>query len=77
MENIFGGLIEFPSEKEFDEFISSIDENNALTIIEKAIEYSYQKNVFTMPETYFVYKSLKKLKQQNGLNSGNVELQQG
>lgn len=76
MENIFGGLIEFPSEKEFDEFISSIDVSNALTIIEKAIEYSYQKNVFNMPETYFVYKSLKKLKE-NGSNSGDVELQQG
>ena len=76
MENIFGGLIEFPSEKEFDQFINSIDGDNALTIIEKAIEYAYQKNVFTMPETYFVYKSLKKLKE-NGSNSGDVELQQG
>jgi hypothetical protein len=76
MENIFGGLIEFSSEKEFDEFINSVDEHNALTIIEKAIEYAYQKNLFTMPETYFVYKSLKKLKE-NGFNIGDLELQQG
>lgn len=75
MENIFGGLIEFPSENEFDEFTNNIDSDNALAIIEKAIEYGYQKNLFTMSETYFIYKSLKKLKE-NGFNIGNTELQQ-
>lgn len=62
MENIFGGLIEFPSEKEFDEFLNGIDKKTALSIIEKAIEYSYQNNLYTQQETYFIYKSLKLLR---------------
>lgn len=62
MENIFGGLIEFPSEQEFDEFLNGIDKKTALSIIEKAIEYSYQNNLYTQQETYFIYKSLKLLR---------------
>ena len=77
MESIFGGLIEFPTEKDFDEFVQNMHNSDALSIIERAIEFAYQQNTFSVQETYFIYKSLKKLKQQNGLNSGNVELQQG
>ena len=62
MENIFGGLIEFPSEKEFDEFLNDMDKKTALSIIEKAIEYSYQNNLYSQQETYFIYKSLKLLR---------------
>lgn len=62
MDNIFGGLIEFPSEKEFEDFINQMDKENALSIIEKAIEFAYQNNVYSVQETYFIYKSLKKLK---------------
>lgn len=62
MENIFGGLIEFPSENEFDEFLNNMDKKTALSIIEKAVEYSYQNNLYTQQETYFIYKSLKLLR---------------
>lgn len=76
MDNIFGGLIEFPNEEEFDSFVKGMDKSSALLIIEKAMEYSHSQNIFSVQETYFIYKSLKKLKE-NGFNSGNVELQQG
>jgi hypothetical protein len=62
MESIFGGLIEFNSENEFDDFVKDINENNALSIIEKCIEYGHQNNLYTVQETYFIYKCLKKLK---------------
>ncbi len=62
MENIFGGLIEFPSENEFDEFLNNMDKKTALSIIEKAVEYSYQNNLYSQQETYFIYKSLKLLR---------------
>jgi len=65
MENIFGGLIEFPSEKEFDEFLSKMDKETALSVVEKAIEFAYQNNTFSVQETYFIYKSLKILKDKN------------
>jgi translation initiation factor RLI1 len=77
MESIFGGLIEFESEKDFDEFLQNMNKSEAISIIEKAIEFSYQQNVYSVQETYFIYKSLKKLKQDYGLNSRNGELQQG
>ena len=62
MENIFGGLIEFDTENEFDEFVKDINEKNALSIIEKAIEYGHHNNLYSVQETYFIYKCLKKLK---------------
>ena len=75
MENIFGGLIEFESEKEFDEFLNKMDVDSSITIIEKSLEYAHNQNVFSVPETYFIYKSLKKIK--DGFNVRNAELQQG
>ncbi len=76
MENIFGGLIEFNNEKEFDSFVKKMDKSDAISIIERAIDYSHSQNVFSIQETYFIYKSLKKLKE-NGFNIGDDELQQG
>ncbi len=62
MESIFGGLIEFNTENDFDEFVKDINEKNALSIIEKAFEYGHHNNLYTVQETYFIYKCLKKLK---------------
>lgn len=76
MDSIFGGLIEFPNEEEFDSFVKRMDKSDAISIIESAIDYSYSQNVFSIQETYFIYKSLKKLKE-NGFNVGDDELQQG
>lgn len=71
MESIFGGLIEFEAENEFEEFVKDINEKNALSIIEKAIEYGHQNNLYTVQETYFIYKCLKKLKDYANKNQGN------
>jgi hypothetical protein len=71
MESIFGGLIEFDAENEFEEFVKDINKKNALSIIEKAIEYGHQNNLYTVQETYFIYKCLKKLKDDANKNQGN------
>jgi hypothetical protein len=63
MENIFGGLIEFESEKEFDEYMKNMSSKESLVIIEKAIEYAYMNNLYSQQETYCIYKSIKKLKE--------------
>jgi hypothetical protein len=65
MESIFGGLIEFENQDEFDNFMLSINKENALKIIEKSIEFAYQNNMFSVQETYCIYKSLRKLKDNN------------
>jgi len=57
MENIFGGMIEFQNEEEFESFVSEINQENAFKIIEKAIEYAYLNNMFTVQETYVIYKT--------------------
>lgn len=63
MENIFGGLIEFSSEEEFEYFITQIEDSDAVSIIEKAIEFAHRNNTYSLRETYFIYKCLKKLKE--------------
>lgn len=63
MESIFGGLIEFESEDEFMDFLKTMDKSEALTIVEKAIDFASNQDVFNVQETYYIYKSLKKLKQ--------------
>lgn len=68
MKNIFGGLIEFESEDELQSFISQMTNEDALSIIEKALEYSYKNNIYTIQETYVIYNSLTKLKNINNEN---------
>lgn len=62
MENIFGGLIEFESEEELQSFVLQLTNEDALSIIEKALEYSHKNNIYTLQETYVIYNSLTKLK---------------
>ena len=62
MQNIFGGLIEFESEKDFDRFLDETDNNNLLSVIEKSLEFAQSQNIFSIRETYFIYKCLKKIK---------------
>ena len=62
MESIFGGSIAFNTENDFDELVKDINEKNALSVIEKAFEYGHHNNLYTVQETYFIYKCLKKLK---------------
>jgi hypothetical protein len=63
MENIFGGLIEFKSKKEFDSFIENVDNNSALQIIEASITYGLQNGLYSLEESHILYKCLTKLKE--------------
>lgn len=63
MENIFGGLIEFKSKKEFDSFIEEIDNDSALRIIEISILYGQQNGLYSLEESHSLYKCLTKLKE--------------
>jgi hypothetical protein len=62
MDVLFGGLIEFETQTEFNEFIDNIDNENAIRIIEIAITYAQQNGIFNLKEAHYLYKSLSKLK---------------
>jgi hypothetical protein len=69
MENIFGGLIEFNSQKEFDNFVETLDKEYAIKIIEVAINYALSNGLYSMGETFCLYKCINKLKE----NEDNIK----
>lgn len=62
MSDIFGGLIEFSSNNEMDIFLSQIDDESALKMIESALEFVQRNGTFTLQESYILHTCLKKLK---------------
>jgi hypothetical protein len=71
METIFGGLIEFDSQKELNEYMENLDVLSATQIIEKQIEYVASHGGFTIVESHVLYKCLTKLKKDADKNQGN------
>lgn len=69
MENIFGGLIEFDTQKDFEDFIDSLDKESALKIIEVGLNYAISNGVYTMGENFCLYKCISKLKE----NEDNIK----
>jgi hypothetical protein len=68
MESIFGGLIEFDSQKELNEYMENLDVLSATQIIEKQIEYVASHGRFTIVESHVLYKCLIKLKEDANKN---------
>jgi hypothetical protein len=71
MESIFGGLIEFDSQKELNEYMENLDVLSATQIIEKQIEYIASHGGFTIVESHVLYKCLIKLKDDANKNQGD------
>jgi len=71
MESIFGGLIEFDSQKELNEYMGNLDTNHAIQIIEKQIEHVASHGGFTIVESHVLYKCLTKLKEDANKNQGD------
>ena len=63
MESIFGGLIEFESTEEFDNFVFKMDKNQALLVLTKSLEFCQQNGVYNLMEANAIYKCLNKLKE--------------
>jgi hypothetical protein len=66
MKTIFGGLIEFKDENEFNAFFSEITQENALKIIEMALLYGAKSGLYDLSEAHAIYNSLEKIKEKNG-----------
>jgi hypothetical protein len=63
METMFGGLFEYVNDEKLNEFIERADKESALQIIETSIEYSLKNGLFSLEESFILYKMLKKLKE--------------
>jgi hypothetical protein len=63
MESIFGGGIEFESKDQFDKYIETIDKPSALKIIDLSIDFGLKSGLYSLEESYALYKCLNKLKE--------------
>lgn len=77
MESIFGGIVEFHSKEQLRGLTDELTKGLAIKMIEASLEYCNKNGMFSLEEANIVYKSLLKLKENDGPNSGNAELQQG
>jgi hypothetical protein len=71
MNSIFDGLLEFPSQNDFDSFVESMDKNSAIKMIEISIITNQQKGVYSLEESHILYKCLIKLKENANQNQGD------
>ncbi len=77
MESIFGGMIEFHSKTQLTELSNNLTKDMSIKMIEASLEYFNKNGMFSLDEAHIIYKSLQKLKENDGPNVGDVELQQG
>ncbi len=71
MERIFGGLIEFEDTEDFDNFLNTMDDKQAILVLEKSIEFGLHNSMFNLMEASALYKCLNKLKQNANKNQGD------
>jgi hypothetical protein len=71
MEKIFGGLIEFEDTEDFDNFVNTMDDKQAILVLEKSIEFGLHNSMFNLMEASALYKCLNKLKQNANKNQGD------
>lgn len=77
MESIFGGIVEFQSKEQLNGLTNELTKGMAIKMIEASLEYCNKSGMFSLDEAHIVYKSLLKIKENDGPDSRNAELQQG
>ena len=71
MNTIFDGLLEFPTQEDFDSFVETMDKTSAIKMIELSIATNQQKGVYSLEESYCLYKCITKLKEDANQNQRN------
>lgn len=62
MESLFGGLFGFESKDNLEDFVSKIDKESALKIIELSLLYALKSGLYSFEESHIIYKCLNKIK---------------
>jgi hypothetical protein len=62
MDTIFGGLVQFESREQFNNFVETINDENAIKLIEMALLFSLKNGLFSFEESHIIYECLNKLK---------------
>ena len=62
MEQIFGGLINYETKEEMNDFVKKIDKDQALQFLETSLIYCQKNGIFTFEESYYIHEVLTKLK---------------
>ena len=70
-KEIFGGLLQFETNQQLNEFIESIDKEMSIKLIELSIDYIMKNGLFTLEESYCLYKSINKLRENEKIESTN------
>ena len=66
METIIGGRLEFENLDDLLESMETLEKEDAIRIIETALDYAVAVRNFDMREAYVLYKCIIKLKQNGG-----------
>jgi hypothetical protein len=62
MKILFNGLLEFQSQDQLKELLSSEDKKTALKLIELALQYAQNNGLYSFEESYVIYNCLNALK---------------
>jgi hypothetical protein len=62
MKEMLGGLLEFENDEKFIEFVETMNMDMAIRIAEGSLDYGQKNGLYTLEESYCIYKCLSILK---------------
>lgn len=62
MKILFNGLLEFQSQDQLKELLSSEDKKTALKLVELALQHAQNNGLYSFEESYVIYNCLNTLK---------------
>lgn len=72
MEQIFNDLVEFKDKQVLTSFLLNLNKEEALKLIEMALQMGCKSGIYTIEENYVIYVALKKLRENENIESGGV-----
>lgn len=69
MKTIFDGLFEFETDNDLDHFVNNMNKTSSLKILEIAFEFGQKRGLYSIQESYCLYKCLMNLKEDENKNN--------
>jgi hypothetical protein len=67
MKSLFGGLLQFENQSEFEKLIQNIDSEMSLKIIELCLSHCQENGLFNLEESHCLYVCVSKLKEKQNV----------